>query len=83
MVAVYAGINMLDTYLIQPVIYSSSIKAHPGDLPGNPHFRIHGRRCGNAGGHSAYTVIRVFASEFLSRFKVVQKLTAKLPDHGD
>jgi len=84
MVAVYAGINMLDTYLIQPVIYSSSIKAHPLEI--FLVILISGYMGGAVGmlvAIPAYTVIRVFASEFLSRFKVVQKLTAKLPDHGD
>ena len=66
------------------MIYSSSIKAHPLEI--FLVILISGYMGGAVGmlvAIPAYTVIRVFASEFLSRFKVVQKLTAKLPDHGD
>lgn len=83
MVAIYVGINMLDTYLFQPLIYSSSIKAHPLEI-----FLVIlisgflGGAVGMLVAIPAYTVIRVFASEFLSRFKVVQRLTAKPSDHG-
>lgn len=83
LVSIYVGFNMLDTYLIQPLIYSSSIKAHPLEI-----FLVIllsgyiGGAVGMLVAIPAYTVLRVFASEFLSRFKVVQKLTAKSPDHG-
>jgi predicted PurR-regulated permease PerM len=78
MVAVYVGINMLDTYLFQPLIYSSNIKAHPLEI--FLVILISGFLGGTVGmlvAIPAYTVIRVFASEFLSRFKIVQRLTAK------
>jgi len=83
MVAVYVGVNMLDTYLIQPLIYSSSVKAHPLEI-----FLVIlisgflGGAVGMLVAIPAYTVLRVFASEFLSRFKIVQRLTVKNSDHA-
>jgi predicted PurR-regulated permease PerM len=77
MAGVYVGINMLDTYLFQPVIYSSSIKAHPLEI--FIVILVSGYMGGAVGmlvAIPAYTVLRVFASEFLSRFKVVQRLTS-------
>ncbi len=76
MVAVYGGSNMLDTYLIQPYIYSNSVKAHPLEI--FLVILISGYLGGPFGmlvAIPAYTVIRVFASEFLSRFKIVKRLT--------
>jgi len=76
MVAVYVGSNMLDTYLIQPYIYSNSVKAHPLEI--FLVILISGYLGGPFGmlvAIPAYTVIRVFASEFLSRFKIVKRLT--------
>jgi predicted PurR-regulated permease PerM len=76
MVAVYVGSNMLDTYLIQPYIYSNSVKAHPLEI--FLVILISGYLGGPFGmlvAIPAYNVIRVFASEFLSRFKIVKRLT--------
>ena len=83
MAAVYIGVNMLDTYLFQPLIYSSSVKAHPLEI-----FLVIlisgflGGAVGMLVAIPAYTVLRVFASEFLSRFKIVQRLTVKNSDHA-
>ena len=65
--------------LFQPLIYSSSVNAHPleiflvimiaGSLAGIPGMII---------AIPLYTVIRVFAKEFFNKFKVVKKLTKKI-----
>ncbi len=76
-VAVYVGSNMLDTYFLQPYIYSSSVKAHPLEI-----FIVIliagyiGGALGMLVAIPAYTVLRVFAGEFLYKYKVVQRLVA-------
>lgn len=76
-ILIYVGTNSLDTYLIQPYIYSNSVKAHPLEI-----FIVI-LMAGYIGGATGmliaipcYTVVRVFASEFLSQFKIVQKITS-------
>ncbi len=68
--------HMIDIFVFQPYIYSNSVKAHPLEI-----FLVI-LIAGSIGGIigmlvaiPAYTVIRVFAREFLSHFKLVQKLT--------
>jgi predicted PurR-regulated permease PerM len=62
--------------LLQPLIYSSSVKAHPLEI----FFviLIGGSLAGIAGMLLAipvYTVLRVIAREFFSKFRLVNKLT--------
>ncbi|HPK05066.1 MAG TPA: AI-2E family transporter, partial [Bacteroidales bacterium] len=65
--------------LLQPFIYSSSVKAHPLEI-----FIVllmGGSIAGVIGmvlAIPAYTVIRVIASQFLNRFRIVQKLTERM-----
>ena len=68
--------HMIDIFIFQPYIYSNSVRAHPLEI-----FLVI-LIAGSIGGIigmlvaiPAYTVIRVFAREFLSHFKLVQKLT--------
>ena len=67
---------MIDNFIIQPIIFSNSVKAHPLEI-----FIIilsAGTIWGITGMLVAipfYTVIRVIAKEFLSEFKIVQFLT--------
>ncbi len=68
--------HMIDIFVFQPYIYSNSVRAHPLEI-----FLVI-LIAGSIGGIigmlvaiPAYTVIRVFAREFLSHFKLVQKLT--------
>ena len=66
-------------FIFQPFIYSNSVKAHPLEI--FIVILIAGNIWGIWGmliAIPAYTVIRVFAKEFLSNFKVVQKLTDKI-----
>ena len=79
MLLVVLIVQAMDNVLFQPLIFSSSVKAHPleiflviliaGTLLGVPGMIV---------AVPTYTVIRVFAKEFLSRFRVVQKLTKNI-----
>ncbi len=79
MMLVYVIINVLDATLVQPFIFSSSVKAHPlevflviltaGTLAGVPGMIL---------AIPSYTVIRVIAKEFFHNFKFVKKLTKNI-----
>lgn len=79
MIVVLAASQVIDNVIFQPLIYSSSVKAHPLEI-----FLVimaAGSMAGITGMILAvpvYTIVRVFAAEFLSGFKVVQKLTANI-----
>ena len=70
---------MIDNVVFQPVIFSSSVKAHPLEI-----FIVvlaSGFAAGIPGmilGIPTYTVVRVFAREFFYNFKAVQKITSGL-----
>jgi predicted PurR-regulated permease PerM len=84
MVIVFGASQIIDNVIFQPIIYSSSVKAHPLEI-----FLVimaAGSMAGITGMILAipvYTIIRVFASEFLSGLKVVQKLTANMDGVGE
>lgn len=71
--------QLIDNIILQPYIYSSSVKAHPLEI-----FIVilmAGYIAGITGMLLAiptYTVLRVFAKEFFNNMRVVQKLTEKL-----
>jgi predicted PurR-regulated permease PerM len=79
MLLVILIVQIIDNNLLQPVIFSSSVKAHPleifivimiaGTLAGIPGMIL---------AVPAYTVIRVFAKEFFNRVRVVKKITEKI-----
>ena len=79
MLIVVLIVQVTDNVLFQPLIFSSSVKAHPleiflvilaaGTLAGIPGMIL---------GIPTYTVIRVFAKEFLSQVRVVKKLTRNI-----
>jgi predicted PurR-regulated permease PerM len=79
MVIVEAVTHLIDNIVFQPVIFSSSVKAHPLEI-----FIVvlaSGFAAGIPGmilGIPAYTVLRVFAGEFFYNFKAVQKITSSL-----
>lgn len=77
--AIFVFTQLVDNYLFQPLIYSSSVKAHPLEI-----FIII-----LVGGHiggmigmliaiPTYTVFRVIAGEFLPDLKFVQQLTKNI-----
>jgi len=76
---VFLIVQIIDNIFFQPVIFSSSVKAHPLEI-----FIVilmAGSLAGVTGmilAIPAYTVIRVFAKEFFNNFRVVQKLTEKI-----
>ena len=71
----------VDNLLVQPTIFSGSVKAHPLEI-----FLviIIGAKLGGMTGMvtaiPVYTALRVIARTFLSEFKVVRKLTESLDD---
>ena len=74
--SVFAIMQMIDNFIIQPIVFSNSVKAHPLEI-----FIIV-LAAGTIWGITAmlvaipfYTVLRVLAKEFLSDFKLVQILT--------
>jgi predicted PurR-regulated permease PerM len=73
---VFGIMQILDNFILQPNIFSKSVKAHPLEI-----FLIVliGANLGGILGMvlaiPAYTVVRVIAKVFLSEFKVVQRLT--------
>lgn len=79
MIIVEAITHLIDNIVFQPVIFSSSVKAHPLEI-----FIVvlaAGFAAGVPGmilGIPAYTVLRVLAREFFYNFKVVQKVTSSL-----
>ena len=81
MTVVFVVVQFIDNNFFQPLIYSSTVKAHPLEI-----FLVimaAGSMSGVLGMILAipvYTIIRVFAAEFLSGIKVVRKLTEKMED---
>lgn len=79
MLIVFVIVQLIDNFIFQPLIYSSSVNAHPLEI-----FLVillAGSMAGIAGMILAipvYTVLRVFAKEFFNKFKVVKKLTRKI-----
>lgn len=73
---VFAAMQMIDNFILQPFIFSNSVLAHPLEI-----FIIIlvGAKLGGILGMvlaiPAYTVIRVVARVFLSEFQIVKKLT--------
>ncbi len=78
-IGVFLGANIIDNLLLQPFIYSSSVKARPieiflviimaGSIAGIPGMIL---------AIPSYTVLRIVAKEFLSQFRLVKKLTEKM-----
>ncbi|GAB4315805.1 MAG: AI-2E family transporter [Bacteroidales bacterium] len=72
----FAVANMIDNFLLQPLIYSTSVKAHPieiflvilmaGSLAGIPGMIL---------AIPGYTVLRIIAKQFFSQSKLVRKIT--------
>ncbi len=79
MVLVFAVVQTIDNILFQPLIYSSSVNAHPLEI-----FLVilmAGSLAGIGGMILAiplYTILRVIAKEFLSHYKIIQKITKNI-----
>lgn len=79
MLIVFLSVQVIDNILFQPIIFSNSVNAHPLEI-----FLVI-MIAGSVGGVTGmiiaiptYTIIRVLAREFLSKFRLVKKLTEKL-----
>jgi predicted PurR-regulated permease PerM len=78
-IIVFSVSNLIDTWVLQPLIYSKSVNAHPieifivilmaGSIAGIPGMIL---------AVPAYTVLRIVAKEFLSGFKLIDKLTENI-----
>lgn len=83
MVLVFGTVQILDNILFQPLIYSSSVKAHPLEI-----FLVilaAGSLAGILGMILAipvYTILRVIAKEFFDNMKIVKKLTEKMKEEN-
>lgn len=81
MVLVYGGSQLIDNFVFQPFIFSSSVKAHPLEI-----FLVVliaasiGGVLGMLIAIPVYTVLRVFAAQFFSNFKLVKKLTDNIQE---
>ena len=80
MAIVFLSVQTLDNVVFQPLIYGNSVNAHPleiflviliaGSVAGIPGMIL---------AIPTYTIFRVFAREFLYKFKVIKKITEKIP----
>ena len=78
-IGVFAIMQLIDNFILQPNIFSKSVKAHPLEI-----FLIVlvGAKLGGILGMvlaiPIYTVFRVISKEFLSNFKIIQSITRSL-----
>lgn len=83
MVLVFASVQVIDNILFQPLIYSSSVKAHPLEI-----FIVILAAASLAGilgmilAIPVYTILRVIAKEFFDNLKIVKKLTENLDEES-
>ncbi len=76
-------INLADGMLLQPVIYSNSVRAHPLEI-----FLVilMGSTLAGIGGMivaiPTYTIFRIVARQFFSRFKFIDKITEGIDDES-
>ncbi|MCQ2186046.1 MAG: AI-2E family transporter [Bacteroidales bacterium] len=78
LVGIFAFAQIIDNYILQPVIYSNSVKAHPLEI--FIVFLIAAQMGGTVGMLAAvpfYTVLKVIAREFFSHIKPIRRLTSE------
>ncbi len=76
---VFLGANVIDNIVLQPQIYSKSVKAHPVEI--FLAIIIGGKLAGVVGMIFAvptYTIVKVIAKQFMNRVKFVNFLTTKM-----
>lgn len=76
---VYAAVQALDNLVMQPLIFSKSVNAHPIEI--FVVILIAGNLGGVAGMIVAipvYTILRIVLREFFAEFKIVKKLTENI-----
>jgi predicted PurR-regulated permease PerM len=79
LVSTIVVVKLIDDFIIQPTLYSERVQAHPLEV-----FLVI-LVAGYIGGVwgmllaiPLYTILRVFAREFLSEYSIVQKLTNQM-----
>jgi predicted PurR-regulated permease PerM len=80
-VLVFVAMNLTDGFLVQPYIFSKRVKAHPIEIFSV--ILVSGTLMGIGGMIAAvplYTVIRIIAREFLSKYRFVRRLTDELEE---
>lgn len=80
-ISVFVAVNLIDAFFLQPLIFSNTVKAHPMEV--FLVILIAGTLAGIGGMVVAiptYTVLRVIAKQFLSKFRIVRKLTEDLEE---
>ena len=79
--AIMLTAQLIDNFIYQPVIYSTSIKAHPLEIFIVLLMAAHiGGTVGMLVAIPVYTVLRVIALRFFYRFKPIQRLNPDLSD---
>jgi predicted PurR-regulated permease PerM len=76
---VFLVVKFIDDFVLQPLIYSKSVHAHPLEI--FMVIMIAGSLAGVIGmilAIPAYTVLRIIAKEFLSQWRLVQKITENI-----
>jgi predicted PurR-regulated permease PerM len=79
MIVVFAITQITDNTIFQPVIFGTSVMAHPLEI--FIVIMIAASLAGVVGmilAIPAYTVVRVFAKEFFNNFRLIQKLTERI-----
>ena len=78
-IGVFGIANIIDNFVLQPLIYSKSVKAHPVEV--FLAIIIGGKLAGIAGMILAiptYTIIKVIARQFMQQMKLVKYLTSRM-----
>jgi len=78
-IIVFFSMQAIDNLVLQPLIFSKSVKAHPVEI--FVVIVVGSKLAGMVGmvvAIPAYTALRVIASIFLNEFKIVQHLTSQL-----
>jgi predicted PurR-regulated permease PerM len=76
---VFGGANMIDNFVLQPLIYSKSVKAHPVEV--FLAIILGGKIAGITGMILAiptYTIIKVILRQFMQQMKLVKYLTSRM-----
>ena len=79
MAVVFLSVQLIDNIFFQPFIYGSSVNAHPLEI--FLVIMVAGSAAGIPGmilAIPSYIIFRVFAREFLYKFKVIKKITEKI-----
>jgi predicted PurR-regulated permease PerM len=83
-ILVFVLMNLTDAFLVQPFIFSNRVKAHPIEIFAV--ILVAGSLSGIGGMIVAvpfYTICRIIAREFFSKYRFVQRLTDELDEVAD